>query len=103
MAFGARKKAVRGIIALIPAAALALAGCGSPWRSVPVGSVDESTRELGDVARFTLNDQRVIDLQVTEVKYPFVEGHRLVGKWTNGRLLRVDLRDVAKIEVRGAS
>jgi hypothetical protein len=68
-----------------------------------VASVDESTQALGEYARFTLNDRRVIELRVTEVKFPWVEGQRVVGDWTNGRTLRVDLREVAKIEVRGTS
>lgn len=93
----------RSLLALLPALLLAPAGCGSVWQGVPVASVDESTQALGEYARFTLNDRRVIELRVTEVKFPWVEGQRVVGDWTNGRTLRVDLREVAKIEVRGTS
>lgn len=80
--------------------ALATAGCGSSWKAVPVGSVDESTQVLGDYARFTLNDQRVIELRVLSVRYPFVEGHRMLGEWSTPRRMRVDLREVSRIEVR---
>jgi hypothetical protein len=67
-----------------------------------VASLDESTQSLGEQARFTLNDRRVIEMRVSQVKYPWVEGERLVGDWTNGRTLRVDLRQVSRIEVLDA-
>jgi hypothetical protein len=97
----------RPLRALLPAllasaAPLILTGCGSAWRDVPVASVDESTQALGGQARFTLNDRRVIELRVSQFKYPWVEGERLVGEWTNGRTLRVDLRQVSRIEIRDA-
>jgi len=97
------KLRARLLVLLVPAAVIALAGCGSAWRAVPVGSVDESTQALGEYARFTLKDERVIEMRVATLTYPWVEGTRVVGEWTNGRTLRVDLRQVAKIEVRGAS
>jgi len=93
------------LFALLTAVALiaALAGCGSAWRAVPVATVDESTQTLGEYARFTLKDERVIEMRVEAVHYPWVEGQRVVSQWTNGRTLRVDLREVSKIEVRNAS
>lgn len=98
-----RTRRSRLAVFLVPAALLALAGCGSAWRAVPVASVDESTETLGEYARFTLNDQRVLEVRVSQVNYPWVEGNRIVSDWTNGRTVRVDLRQVAKIEVRGTS
>jgi hypothetical protein len=79
------------------------AGCGSGWRGVALDSLDPTVQSLGgEEARLTLKDQRVIEMRVVEVRYPYVEGHRLVGGWSTERAMRVDLREVSRLEVRKA-
>jgi hypothetical protein len=79
------------------------AGCGSGWRGVALDSLDAQAQNLGgEEARFTLKDERVIEMRVVLVQYPFVEGHRLVGDWSTERMMRVDLREVSRLEVRKA-
>lgn len=88
---------------LLPAALLA-AGCGSPWKGVPANSLGEGTESLGgEYGRFVLNDRRVIEMQIVSVDYPYVDGHRVLGKWRTSRQVRVDLREVQRIEVRDES
>ncbi|MGQ0723509.1 MAG: hypothetical protein ACT4PE_18320 [Candidatus Eiseniibacteriota bacterium] len=80
------------------------AGCGGGWRGVALDSLDAQAQSLGgEEARFILKDERVIEMRVLHVQYPFVEGHRLVGAWSTERKMRVDLREVARLEVRKAS
>jgi hypothetical protein len=79
------------------------AGCGAGWRGVPLDSLGPATESLGgEHARFTLKDERVLEMRILEVKYPFVEGHRVIGEWSTERKLRVDLREVSRVEVRNA-
>jgi hypothetical protein len=85
--------------------ALAGAGCGSAWTRVPLEGLSESTEDLGgEYARFVLDDDRVLELRVVSVAYPYVEGNRVLGTWSTPRRIRVDLRSVTRLDVRpGAS
>jgi hypothetical protein len=91
-----------GMRQALAAAALALAGgCSSAWTRVPLESLGPATESLGgERARFTLNDERMIEMRVLWVRYPFVEGHRVAGGWSTDRKLRLDLREVSRVEVR---
>jgi hypothetical protein len=78
-----------------------LSGCGSPWRSVPVGSLEPGATELGSSqARITLRDGRVIELRVLRMEYPYLWGERMLGERVPPREMRLDLEKVAKLEVR---
>jgi len=88
---------------LLPATLFA-AGCGSAWKSIPPSSVGEDTQNLGgEYGRFVMNDQRVIEMRIVAMKYPWVDGHRVLGRWSTRRTVRVDLRQVSRIEVRNES
>ena len=63
--------------------------------------IDERTETLGsDVARFTMEDGRVIEFRVVRVEYPYVWGDRYLGENMPLRSMRVDLRDVSRIELK---
>jgi len=78
-----------------------LAGCGGGWTSIPVTSIDESTQILdSDEVRLTLNDGRVLLFRVSRVEYPYLWGERFLGENMPLKPMRVDLREVARIEAQ---
>lgn len=86
-------------------AALALlcaagAGCGSHWAERPVASIDATTTNLGaEYARFTLDDERVIEVRLIRVKYPYVWGNRRINGQVARAEMQIDLRQVSRIEL----
>lgn len=94
----------RILTALTALLAFALAGCGGGWTSVPVSDLSEASETLGgDIAEFTLNDDRVFEMRVVTFEYPYVEGHRIVSEWMTPAKMRIDLREVAKIKVKSSA
>ena len=91
----------RILVCLTAVLALALAGCGGGWTPVPVSDISETTETLGgDIAEFTLSDDRVVEMRIKSFDYPYVEGHRIVSEWMTSAVMRIDLREVSSIRVR---
>ena len=80
---------------------LSAPGCGGGWTSLPVDSINEQTETLGsDRVKLTLQDGRVFELVVSRVEYPYVWGDRFLGTNMPLKPMRIDLREVSRIEVK---
>jgi hypothetical protein len=91
------------VAALAALLVLVAAGCGGGWTSFPVDSIDEQTESLGsDRVKLTLNDGREFELVVSRVEYPYLWGDRFLGTNMPLKPMRIDLREVSRIEVKGS-
>ena len=96
-----RRRRVLGALAIL--VAFSGAGCGGGWTAVPLGSIGAGTETLGSgETRLQLKDGRVFELRGSRVEYPYVWGDRFLGENMPLRAMRIDLREVARIEVRGS-
>jgi hypothetical protein len=80
---------------------LSASGCGGGWTSVPIDSINEQTESLGsDRVKLTLQDGRVFELVVSRVEFPYMWGDRFLGTNMPLKPMRIDLREVSRIEVK---
>jgi hypothetical protein len=88
------------LLAALAAVSVTGLGCGSPWAERPLASIDASTTNLGgEYARFTLRDERVIELRLLRVEYPYVWGNRRIHGQVARAQMQIDLREVARVDV----
>jgi hypothetical protein len=78
-----------------------VAGCGGGWKNIPIESIDETTQMLdSEELRVTLNDGRVFQFRLSRVEYPYLWGDRFLGSNMPLKPMRIDLREVARIDIQ---